>query len=39
MDQQRLEQLAKSASDGCPFSQLIEASAQVTVNATLEGED
>ena len=39
MDQQRLEQLAKSASDGCPFSQLIEASAQVTVNATLERED
>jgi lipoyl-dependent peroxiredoxin len=39
MDQQRLEQLAKSASDGCPFSQLIEASAQVTVDATLERED
>ena len=38
MDQQTLEQLAKSASDGCPFSKLIEASAQVTVNATLEGE-
>ena len=38
VDQQTLEQLAKSASEGCPFSKLIEASAQVTVNATLEGE-
>ena len=36
--QQTLERLAKSASEGCPFSRLIEASAQVTVNATLEGE-
>jgi osmotically inducible protein OsmC len=38
VDQQTLERLAKSASEGCPFSKLIEASAQVTVNATLEGE-
>ena len=38
MDQQTLERLASSASEGCPFSKLIEASAQVTVNATLEGD-
>jgi len=38
VDQQTLDRLAKSASAGCPFSRLIEASAQVTVNATLEGE-
>jgi lipoyl-dependent peroxiredoxin len=37
-DQQTLQRLASSASEGCPFSKLIEASAQVTVNATLEGD-
>src|SRR5919198_6700980 len=36
-DQATLERLAQSASEGCPFSKLIEASAQVTVNATLVG--
>jgi osmotically inducible protein OsmC len=36
-DQATLERLAQSASEGCPFSKLIEASGQVTVNATLEG--
>jgi osmotically inducible protein OsmC len=36
-DQVTLERLAQSASEGCPFSKLIEASGQVTVNATLEG--
>ncbi len=38
LDQQTLERLASSASEGCPFTKLIEASAQVTVNATLEGD-
>ena len=38
IDQQTLETLASSASDGCPLSKLIEAGAQVTVNATLEGD-
>ena len=38
MDQETLDRLAQSASEGCPFSKLIEASAQVTVNATLEGD-
>lgn len=38
MDQATLEKLAESASEGCPFSQLIAASGTVTVNATLEGE-
>src|SRR2546421_12501062 len=38
MDQETLNRLAESASEGCPFSKLIEASAQVTVNATLEGD-
>ena len=32
-----LDRLAQAASDGCPLSALIEASATVTVNATLEG--
>jgi osmotically inducible protein OsmC len=38
VDQQMLDRLAQSAGEGCPFTKLIEASAQVTVNATLEGE-
>jgi lipoyl-dependent peroxiredoxin len=38
MDQETLDRLAESASEGCPFSKLIEASAQVTVKATLEGD-
>ena len=38
IDQATLEQLAESASEGCPFSKLIAASGTVTVNATLEGE-
>jgi lipoyl-dependent peroxiredoxin len=32
-----LHEAAEAADKGCPFSALIEASAQVTVNATLEG--
>jgi osmotically inducible protein OsmC len=31
------ERLAEAASEGCPLSKLIEASAKVTVNARLEG--
>ena len=38
VDKQALQQLAESASDGCPFSKLIAASGTVTVNATLEGD-
>jgi lipoyl-dependent peroxiredoxin len=38
VDEQTLQQLAESASDGCPFSKLIAASGTVTVNATLEGD-
>jgi len=38
IDQETLDRLAISASDGCPFSKLIAASGTVTVNATLEGE-
>lgn len=37
LNQQTLDRLARSASEGCPFSKLIEASGTVTVNATLEG--
>ncbi len=37
VDQETLDRLAASASEGCPFSKLIEASATVTVHATLEG--
>ncbi len=37
MDQESLERLAEVASEGCTLSALIEASARVTVNATLEG--
>src|SRR5207237_7729200 len=38
VDSEALDRLAQSASEGCPFSKLIEASGQVTVKATLEGE-
>jgi osmotically inducible protein OsmC len=38
VDQGTLDRVARSASEGCPFSKLIEASGQVTVKATLEGE-
>lgn len=38
IDKDRLDRLARSASDGCPLSKLIEAGATVTVNATLEGD-
>ena len=38
IDQGKLDQLAQTASEGCPFSALIAASGKVTVNATLEGE-
>ena len=38
VDEQTLQRLAESASDGCPFSKLIAASGTVTVNATLEGD-
>jgi osmotically inducible protein OsmC len=37
-DAETLIKLAVSASEGCPFTKLIEASATVSVNATLEGE-
>ncbi len=37
-DKETLDRLAHSASEGCPFTKLIEASATVTVNATLEGD-
>jgi osmotically inducible protein OsmC len=36
VDAETLNRLAASASEGCPFSKLIEASGTVTVNATLE---
>ena len=38
MDQDTLSNLAITASEGCTFSKLIEASGTVTVNATLEGD-
>jgi lipoyl-dependent peroxiredoxin len=38
LDEETLQRLAVSASEGCPFTKLIEASATVTVNATLEGD-
>jgi osmotically inducible protein OsmC len=38
VDQEKLDGLAVSASEGCPLTKLIEASAKVTVNASLEGE-
>ena len=38
LDAETLNRLAASASEGCPFTKLIEASATVTVNATLEGD-
>jgi lipoyl-dependent peroxiredoxin len=37
-DTEKLERLAAAASEGCPLTKLIEASAKVTVTATLEGE-
>ena len=37
VDAETLNRLAASASEGCPFTKLIEASATVTVNATLQG--
>ena len=37
-DQETLDRLAQSASEGCTFSKLIEASGTVTVTATLEGD-
>jgi osmotically inducible protein OsmC len=37
LDAAEFERLAEAASEGCPLSKLIEASAQVTVNARLEG--
>jgi osmotically inducible protein OsmC len=38
VDEATLDRLAQSASEGCPLTKLIEASARVTVNATLEGD-
>jgi lipoyl-dependent peroxiredoxin len=38
IDDETLERLARSASAGCPLTKLIEATATVTVNATLEGD-
>ena len=38
MDQETLARLAQTASEGCPFTNLIDASATVTVTATLEGD-
>jgi lipoyl-dependent peroxiredoxin len=37
-DADTLNRLAASASEGCPLTKLIEASATVTVNANLEGD-
>jgi lipoyl-dependent peroxiredoxin len=37
VDEEGLQQAAVAASKGCTFSALIEASGDVTVNATLEG--
>jgi osmotically inducible protein OsmC len=37
-DRETLERLARSASEGCTMTKLIEASATVTVNASLEGD-
>jgi osmotically inducible protein OsmC len=38
VDAETLNRLAASASEGCPFTKLIEASGSVTVEATLEGD-
>jgi osmotically inducible protein OsmC len=38
IDQDTLAKLAESASEGCTFTKLIEASARVTVNAMREGD-
>jgi osmotically inducible protein OsmC len=37
IDETALQEVAKTASRGCPFSALVEASGRVTVKATLEG--
>jgi osmotically inducible protein OsmC len=37
-DTETLDRLARSASEGCTMTKLVEASATVTVNATLEGD-
>ena len=37
IDETALQRVAETASLGCPFSALIEASGRVTVKATLEG--
>ena len=37
MDGPALQRVAELASEGCPFSALIEASGEVTVKAILEG--
>jgi lipoyl-dependent peroxiredoxin len=38
LNQETLDRLGQSASNGCPFSKLIAASGTVTVTATLEGD-
>jgi organic hydroperoxide reductase OsmC/OhrA len=38
IDAETFQRLAETASQGCPFSKLIEASGTVTVNANLEGD-
>ena len=38
LDGETLDRLARSASEGCPLSKLIEAGATVTVTAILEGD-
>ena len=38
MDNETLDRLARSASEGCTMTKLVEASATVRVNATLEGD-
>jgi lipoyl-dependent peroxiredoxin len=38
LDAETLNRLAATASEGCPFTKLIEASGTVTVKATLEGD-
>jgi osmotically inducible protein OsmC len=38
LENEKLDRLARSASQGCTMTKLVEASATVTVNATLEGD-
>jgi len=38
MDNETLDRLARSASEGCTMTKLVEASATVTVNTILEGD-